>query len=766
MESKSGSNPEILSNVEKKSGFGVFKGVFTPSILTILGVIMFLRMGWVLGHAGILGTIVIVSLASGITFLTALSIASTATNMKIGGGGAYFMISRSLGVEAGAAVGIPLYFAQSLGISFYLAGFAESLNSVFPMLSPVVLCIGSLFILTALAYFSANFALNIQFIILALIIFSLISFFMGGESSAIAKPNSFSEENVGFWSVFAVFFPAVTGIEAGLSMSGDLANPSKSLPWGTLAAVLVGYIVYLAIPIFLYTKVNLEILKIDLLIMEKLAKWSELIMLGVWGASLSSALGAILGAPRTMQALARDRVIPALFGMGRGERDTPQIASIVTFFVALLAVLLGDLNSIAPVLSMFFLTSYGMLNFSAGMEGLIANPSWRPDFDSPWYLSILGAFACFAVMFMIDAGATIVSLVLTFGVYYFMQKRKMNAYWGDMRRGILTYLAKFSMERLNYLPANTKSWRPNVLVFSGAPARRWYLIELGHAFSSHAGFLSVATILPSGSKAENRLVESQKRIEQYLKNRKVPAFVRLSVADDIAKGIVSLVRDYGLGPIIPNTILLGETEQEDNFEQFAKMVIRIYQAERNCVIVRVPDTYLQTGKDEATPEELKNLNFYFTHNKNKKIDVWWGRQRNNAGLSLALGFLLQTSKSWDGAGLCLKSVVNKKSELQSSEELLQSLINESRLDAEWKIYIEEGQKKDIFQRIREESKDAGFVFMGMLAPDMEKFREDPETTIKEYALYYRSLLEATKDFPPLAIVLAAENLDFHKIFIP
>ncbi|NRA47288.1 MAG: amino acid permease [Oligoflexales bacterium] len=381
-----------------------------------------------------------------------------------------------------------------------------------------------------------------------------------------------------------------------MSMSGDLANPSRSLPWGTIAAVLVGYIIYLAIPIFLYTRVDLPLLRTELLIMEKVAKWKELIILGVWGASLSSALGAILGAPRTMQALAKDRVIPSLFGMGRGAEDTPHIASFFTFFVALSAVLLGDLNSIAPVLSMFFLTSYGMLNFSAGMEGLIANPSWRPDFDSPWYLSILGAFACFAVMFMIDAGATIISLILTFGVYYLMQKLKMTAYWGDMRRGILTYLAKFSMERLNSLPTNTKSWRPNVLVFSGAPARRWYLIELGHAFASHTGFLSVATILPTGSQAENRLVNSQKKIEQYLKNRKVPAFVRLTVAKDISKGVVSLVRDYGLGPIIPNTILLGETEQEDNFEQFAKMVIRIYQAERNCVIVRVPDSYLVSDR--------------------------------------------------------------------------------------------------------------------------------------------------------------------------
>ncbi|NRA46653.1 MAG: hypothetical protein HRU09_17025 [Oligoflexales bacterium] len=133
---------------------------------------------------------------------------------------------------------------------------------------------------------------------------------------------------------------------------------------------------------------------------------------------------------------------------------------------------------------------------------------------------------------------------------------------------------------------------------------------------------------------------------------------------------------------------------------------------------------------------------------------------------MALGFLLQTSKSWDGAGLCLKSVVNKESEMKAGEELLQSLINESRLDADSKIYFEPGDKQSVFKRIREESKDSGFVFMGMLPPDLKKFRENPEATIREYAIYYRSMLKATSGFPPVAIVLAAENLDFHKIFIP
>jgi amino acid permease len=215
-----------------KSGyqFGTFKGVFTPSLLTILGVIMYLRLGWVLGHVGLLTTLVIVTLATSITFLTALSLSALATNMKVGGGGAYYIISRSLGVEAGAAIGLPLYLAQALGISFYIAGFSESVVQVFPQSDATTVGLVTLVGLTALVYFSADLALKSQFIIMAAIAASLVSFFMGGPVEAVGTPADAAPlARLSFWPVFAVFFPAVTGIEAGIAMSGDLKNPAKSL---------------------------------------------------------------------------------------------------------------------------------------------------------------------------------------------------------------------------------------------------------------------------------------------------------------------------------------------------------------------------------------------------------------------------------------------------------------------------------------------------------------------------------------------------------
>lgn len=384
--------------------FGTFQGVFTPSILTILGVIMFLRFGWVLGNVGLPLTLLIVTMATSITFLTGLSLSATATNMKVGGGGAYYLISRSLGLEVGAAIGVPLFFAQALGIAFYISGFAESIVDVVDVtpliehlpfaITPIrFISVVTLLVLTVIATVSADLALKTQLLILAMIAASLVSFFAGGTpSETFIDADTLIPARLGFWAVFAVFFPAVTGIEAGIAMSGDLKNPAKSLPRGTIAAVVTGYVVYMTIPVFLSWVIRDErVLLLRPLIMADIARWGRLILLGVWAATLSSALGALLGAPRTLQALSRDKVLPRFIGRGFGKNNDPRTATACSFLVALVAILLGDLNLIAPILTMFFLTSYGLINLSAGLEGLIESPTWRPQFRFPWWGSLLGA---------------------------------------------------------------------------------------------------------------------------------------------------------------------------------------------------------------------------------------------------------------------------------------------------------------------------------------------------------------------------------------
>jgi amino acid transporter len=395
-------------------GLGTFAGVFTPSILTILGVIMYLRFGWVVGQVGLVGTLAIVTLATGITFLTGLSISAIATDQRVRVGGAYYMISRSLGIEAGGAVGLPLYFAQALSVALYTIGFAESLARVYPALNATVVGLITTVLVTLLALVSARAAIRAQYVIMGAIALSLLSFLFGGPVD-VAVPPLDPGPPVGFWVVFAVFFPAVTGIMAGVNMSGDLEDPRRSIPLGTMAAILTGYAIYMLLPLILFFRADAAQLIGDPLIMRRMAFWGDAILLGVWGATLSSAVGSVLGAPRVLQALARDGVLPRSLrwlGQGSSRDDSPRLGTLVTMGVALVAVAFGNLNAIAPVLSMFFLTTYGVLNIVAGLERFLSSPSFRPTFRVHWSLSLLGAIGCIAVMVLINAWATVVAVVV------------------------------------------------------------------------------------------------------------------------------------------------------------------------------------------------------------------------------------------------------------------------------------------------------------------------------------------------------------------
>ncbi|MBT8396498.1 MAG: Na-K-Cl cotransporter, partial [Gemmatimonadetes bacterium] len=233
----------------KAGGLGTFGGVFTPSILTILGVIMYLRFGWVVGNVGLAGTFLIVTISTSITFLTALSISAIATDQRVRTGGAYYMISRSLGIEAGGAIGIPLFLAQGLSVALYTVGFAESVVEVFPMLNQKVIGLLTTVAVAALAIRSTKAAIRAQFFIMGAIALSLLSLLFGHpvENTGPETAIQITQAPENFWVVFAVFFPAVTGIMAGVNMSGDLENPGRSIPRGTFAAIGVGFLVYMLI---------------------------------------------------------------------------------------------------------------------------------------------------------------------------------------------------------------------------------------------------------------------------------------------------------------------------------------------------------------------------------------------------------------------------------------------------------------------------------------------------------------------------------------
>ena len=307
--------------MDRQGTLGTFSGVFTPSILTILGIILFLRLGYVVGNAGLGRALAILVLANGISVLTSISLSAIATNLKVKGGGDYYLISRTLGPEFGGALGIVLFLAQSVSIGFYCIGFGEVMAQIFPWSIfgsywPQAVAGGAVLFLFLLAWLGADWATRFQFVVMGILTAALISFFVGGiirwETTNMVQNWRPPLDGPGFWIIFAIFFPAVTGFTQGISMSGDLKDPGKSLPLGTFLAVGISIVVYFLSAVVFSAALPQPVLSGDYSAMNRVAIFGFMITAGVIAATLSSAMASFLGAPRILQSLASDRIFPFL----------------------------------------------------------------------------------------------------------------------------------------------------------------------------------------------------------------------------------------------------------------------------------------------------------------------------------------------------------------------------------------------------------------------------------------------------------------------
>ena len=695
---------------------------------------MYLRFGWVVGNVGLLGTLAIVTLGTSITFLTALSIASIATNAPVKAGGAYFLISRSLGLEMGGAIGIPLFLAQAFSVALYIMGFSESMVAIFPVLDIKLVGIITTIFLSLLALFSTKAAIRAQYVILAVIAFSLISFFLGGpiENSHIELWGVPADQSEGFWTVFAVFFPAVTGIMAGVNMSGDLKDPAKSIPKGTFMAVGVSYVIYMIVPFFFAYRADAATLVSDNMIMQKIAYWGIAIVLGIWGATLSSAVGSLLGAPRVLQALAVDKVLPSklsFLAKGSGPEKIPRAATIFTSVIALILIIVGDLNMIAPILTMFFLTTYGTLNLTSGIETMLRSPSFRPKFRVHWIFSFLGTLGCVAVMFLINALATVVAMVFIIGVYVWMRRRRLKTTFGDVTSGVLLQVIRYALLRLDAKSNDAKSWRPNILVFSGIPTKRWHLIDFAYGIAQEKGLITVATILPEKGVTQERVTKHAHNIASYLREKNIKTLIRVTRAEDPFVGSKQLVNSYGLGSLVPNTVLLGDTEENSHHSAYCEMISHFYQSKRNVII-------------------LQN-DFKLDYIGTKQIDLWWGGLKGNGGLMMIIAHLIKTSPRWRRISVCVKMVVATEEAAKGTRENLKSILHEMRVDFNSEIIVSAG--RPFWGILQQESQDSTMVMMGLKTPD------------DDFANYYKQLKVNTQAIKNKVFFLASEHIEFEDV---
>jgi solute carrier family 12 sodium/potassium/chloride transporter 2 len=690
-------------NVTKDAKFGTFKGVFTPSILTILGVIMYLRFGWVVGNAGMLGAIAIVLLAHVISLTTGLSLSSIATNRTVKAGGDYYMISRSLGLPIGGALGLALFFALAFSTSLYLLGFAETFLDAFGLENTLFnrRLVGSISCaaLTAITFFSTSLALRIQYLVLAAIVLSLISLFIGKSS---APPDAgmrlwFGEGSESFETVFAVFFPAVTGFTAGVAMSGDLKDPRRSIPRGTIAAILVGLVVYLVIPVFLTFNVDHEALRQDKLVWMRVARVPHLITAGVFAATLSSALGSMLGGPRYLQALALDSVVPRFLGKGHGPLNEPRIATAICFMVAEAGILVGELDLIARIVTMFFLTSYGFLCLAAGIQTWSGVSSYRPDFKIPAWVSFVGAVTCLGVMFKLDMVALIAATVVMGAIAFGIKRRQLKTSPKDTWGGFWAAVAQKAVLRLQSRTQDSQSWRPNVVVFGGDPLVRPHMIKLARWLFEDRGMATYFDVVEGDVRTEiGRVAKIEPEIRDTVARLYPEMLTRVTVSQDAYTGIRHAAQIYGLSGMTPNTVLMGWGEESKDPEQFTELVRDLLALDHNLLFLEYDDNWSFGNK--------------------QTIDIWWGGMERNVPLMLLVAYLITSTDGWAQAKVRVNVIVDENTSREETTGRIKDVLGRARVKAEPNVIVRSPGKQSIADIIHEVSGRTDLVILGLASP--------------------------------------------------
>lgn len=687
--------------------FGTFAGVYVPSVLTILGVIMYMRMGWIVGNTSTFEFVIVVLFSHIISLTTGLSVSSIATDKKIKAGGIYYMLSRSLGLPIGGAIGLTIFVGTALSIALYLIGFSESFNVVTGLLGNSlndyrITASITLLLITILAFISTSVAIKTQFFILIFIILSLVSIFMGEfNPDADVILTEAANEKADLSLVFAIFFPAVTGFTAGVAMSGDLKDSKKSIPYGTMLSIGTGLIIYFVLGVFLRYSIPEEYLKSDYGILLKFAAWSPLLIAGIWGATVSSALGGLLGAPRILQALSIDKITPKFFGKGVGEDNEPRNALLFTFIIAEAGILIGQLDVIAEIVSMFYLAAYGFINLACFLESW-ASTDFLPKFKIPKWVSLSGFFFTFIIMAYLNLIAMLVALILIGGVFIYLTRKEIALGSGDVWQSVWASLIKVALKRIHLKDEHKRNWKPNILLFSGGSVNRPHLIDFGRSVAGKNGMISNFD-LEENKEAETLFPKSR----QLIKDELFEQYGIFSVHQEVKnkfKAIESIAETYGFTGVEPNTVLMGWGKNTKDPIWFAQMTQRLKNIDYNIL-------YLDYDKERG-------------FGNRESIDIWWDHFGDSADLTLQLVKLIQKSSEWRKATVRL-FVVNSNFDIK--EELLskiEHLLSNLRLDAEIKI-INNYQDETQYALIESYSSETDLIFVEM--PEVIK----PEKFVNE-----------------------------------
>ncbi|WP_109832015.1 APC family permease [Reichenbachiella versicolor] len=713
--------------IKKETKFGTLP-VFLTAISTILGAVMFLRFGYSVGSVGFIGTIAIIFIGHLVTIPTAMAIAEIATNQKVEGGGEYYIISRSFGINIGAAIGIALYLSQAISIAFYIIAFAEAFDPVIAWVSdnyeiiindkryisiPAVLFL-SILMLTK----GADLGMKMLYIVVVTLFASLLLFFMGetGYSSQVAEV-SFTErltDNNSFFIVFGIIFPAFTGMTAGVGLSGDLKDPKKSIPWGTLSATIIGMVIYVFIAFKLYTNASPEDLINDQLIMSKIALWGPIIPIGLAAATISSALGSIMVAPRTLQALASDKVFPtakinSFLSAGRKDSNEPINATLITVGLALFFVAMGSIDTVAQVISMFFMVTYGAICTISFFQHFAADPSYRPAFRSKWYISLLGAFMCLFLMFKMEPGYAFASIFIMILIYLALSKTSEDKEgMAKIFQGVIFQLIREIQVFIQKAEKDDDNWRPSVICISGDSFERPAAFELMRWISHRYGFGTYLHFINGYYSKETKEL-SQGELKRLIRAADLSdsnVYVDTMVSPSYTTAIAQALQLPSVSGKENNMILFEFSKQ--NPEGLEKIM-------NNYSMVRTSgfDTCILASSEKGL--DIKS-----------EIHIWIKPSDYiNSNLMILLGYVIIGHPQWKKAEIKIFAIMPQEKVHEEKTELL-NLIKAGRLpiSAQNVNIIKKEEHKNIKAIINEYSKDSDLTIVGFRSEAIKQLGEE------------------------------------------
>jgi len=653
--------------------FGTLEGVLLPTLLTILGAVMYLRTGWIVGEAGLIGAWLIIGLANLITICTGLSISTIATNIRVGAGGSFSIISQSLGLEVGGSVNLPFYLAQAISVAFYIFAFSEGWLSIFPTHNQAIVVFVAYAVCYSIAFISVGLAAQIRYPILFIVCFSLFSIFLGlfprfGHPGAAYTPQLFGDfpgEN--FWTVFAVFFPAVTGILAGVNLSGTLKNPRKSIPSGTMTAVIISFVVYMLLALWASRVATPQELQSNYTIMVDKAAWGWAVQAGILAATFSAALNSLVGAPRVLQAMAAHKVVPLSPLLAQEtENGEPRPAMYLTGVIGIATLLFGlageGLNQIAPLMTMFFLITYAILNGEVVLEQALQLTSFRPLFQIPRLVPLIGFVGALFVMFLINPVFSIVSIVVILVLYEYLSLQRLTSPWSDVRSGMFVTLAEWAAKRVLRMPTGQdRAWKPSLLVPVESATALRYSYRFLEAITKPNGSLHIYGCYQEG---ELEKIESVRSYEKAFANDGIFARVALVESSSFTQTMRTAMEVSTSTFFRPNTLFYPlQPESDDESLQYL-----LNHASKNEIGMLLYADNPQAGLGR---EQIINV---WLREQSPRWEA--GLRLPNLDLSLLLAY--QLARNWQGS-INLITVVAEEQERENAENYLLQLMDLGRM---------------------------------------------------------------------------------------